>query len=80
MKVAGWNSREWGIDRMFEVFWSSRRRIPTFFFLSETKLDKRLIEKFRTILGMPHLVFKECDGRSGGLALFKKRGIDVSLR
>ena len=32
------------------------------------------------LLGMPHMIVKKCDGRSGGLAMFWKRGVDLSLR
>jgi hypothetical protein len=48
--------------------------------LSETKLDKKRMEKFRWMLGMPHMVVKDCQGKSGGLALLWKRGTDVELR
>jgi hypothetical protein len=47
---------------------------------SETKMDKRRIEKFRWMLGLTNLVFMECAGKSGGLALFLRSGVDVSLK
>jgi hypothetical protein len=43
-------------------------------------MDKRRIEKFRWMLGLTNMVFKECAGRSGGLALFWRSGVDVTLR
>ena len=48
--------------------------------MSKTKLDEKGMEKFQILLGMPHMVVKKCEGRSGGLALFWKKEIDVSLR
>jgi hypothetical protein len=43
-------------------------------------MDKRRIEKFRWMLGLTNMVFKECDGRSGGLVLFWRSGVDATLR
>jgi exonuclease III len=57
-----------------------KKEDPDILFLSETKLDKKGINKLSHILGMPHVVLKECVGRSGGLALFWKREINLSLR
>jgi exonuclease III len=56
-----------------------KKEDPDILFLSETKLDKKGINKLSRILGMPHVVLKECVGRSGGLALFWKREINLSL-
>ena len=53
---------------------------PDILFLSETKLDEERIKKFRIKLGMPHMIARKCEGRSGGVAMFWKREIDVSLR
>lgn len=33
------------------------------------------MEKFRYKLGMPHMVVKDCEGKSGELALFWKRDV-----
>lgn len=57
-----------------------KREEPDILFLSETKMDRRRIEKFRWSLGLTNLVFKECVGKSGGLALFWRNGVDVRLR
>jgi hypothetical protein len=56
-----------------------KREAACIIFLSETKMDKRRIEKFRWMLGLTNMVFKECAGRSGGLALFWRSGVDVTL-
>jgi hypothetical protein len=47
--------------------------------LSESKLDKKGIEKLKYKLSFPNVVFKACEGRSGGLAMFWKREINLSL-
>ena len=31
-------------------------------------------------LGMPRMICKDCEGHSGGLALYWKRGVEVELR
>ena len=43
---------------------------PDILFLSETKMDRRRIEGLRWGLGMTNLVVKDCEGKSGGLAIF----------
>jgi hypothetical protein len=43
-------------------------------------LDEKRMEKFRWMLNFPHMVVVDCEGRSGGLALFWKRNINVELK
>jgi exonuclease III len=57
-----------------------KKEDPDVLFLCETKLGKKGIEKLRYTLRMPHVAFKECEGKSGGLAMFWKREINLSLR
>jgi exonuclease III len=57
-----------------------KKEAPDILFLSETKLDEKGMEKFRWMLGMPHMIVQKCEGRSGGLVLLWKQGINVSLR
>jgi exonuclease III len=57
-----------------------KKEAPDILFLSETKLDEKGMERFRWLLGMPHMLVTKCEGRSGGLALFWRRGVDVTLR
>jgi exonuclease III len=49
-------------------------------FLSETKLIEKEMENFRWMLNMPNMIVIDCKGRSGGLALFWRNGVDVRLR
>jgi hypothetical protein len=80
MRLGGWNCRSMGNGLAVRGFLALQKEDPDVLFLSETKLDKKGIEKLKYKLGMPHVVFKECEGRSGGLAMFWKRGINLSLR
>jgi hypothetical protein len=43
-------------------------------------LDRSRIEGLRWRLGLTNLVVKDCKGRSGGLALFWRNGVDFQLR
>ena len=64
-------------------FWScgsAEEGGPRHTFLSETKMSKKKLNKFRIKLGLMHMVARDCDGKSGGDALFWKRGRNVSLR
>ena len=53
---------------------------PDILFLSETKLNEKEMERFRWKLNMQHMIVVDCKRRSGGLALFWRRGVDVQLR
>lgn len=48
---------------------------PDVLFHSKTRLRENKMEKFRYKLGMPHMVVKDCEGKSGELALFWKRDV-----
>jgi hypothetical protein len=50
---------------------------PDILFLSEKKMDKRRLEIFRWKLGMTNFMVKNCEGQSGGLAVFWKTGVKV---
>jgi exonuclease III len=64
MKIVGYNCRGLGNRPAVRGLLAlQKKEDPDILFLSETKLDKKGIEKFRHILGMPHLVFKECHKR-----------------
>src|SRR6266540_1975639 len=81
MKIGGWNCRGLGnrpaVHGLLELQKKEDRDI---LFLSETKLDKKGIERLKYKIGMPHVVFKESDGKSGGLAMFWKREVNLRLR
>jgi hypothetical protein len=81
MKIASWNPRGLGNQRaVHSLLQLQKTEDPDILFLSETKLIEREIEHLRWKLNMPNMVVKDCEGRCGGLAMFWKRGVDVSLR
>ena len=49
-------------------------------FLAETKLTEKELERFRWTLGLAHFVVWNPEGRSRGVALFWRRGVDLTLR
>jgi hypothetical protein len=53
---------------------------PDILFLCETKLKQKEMEYLRWKLDLINMVAVDCVGRSGGLALFWKKGVNVTLR
>jgi hypothetical protein len=47
-----------------------KREDPDVLFLSETKMKRAKLEGLKWKLGMPNVIVKDCDGQSGGLAIF----------
>lgn len=43
-------------------------------------MDENRIKGLRWKLGLTNMVVKDCSGRSGGLALFWRNGVDVHVR
>ena len=79
MKLGGWNCQGLGngpaIHGLLDF---QKKEDPDVLFLSETKLNEERLEWFRWKLGMPNMVVKNCEGQSGGLALFWKNGVNLS--
>jgi exonuclease III len=80
MKIIAWNCLGLGnrpaIRGLLELQKSEEADI---LFLSETKLEKRRLEKFRWKLGLVNMLAHKGE-RKGGIAVFWRRGVDVSLR
>ena len=43
-------------------------------------MDERKLDGFRWKMGLMNMIVKECVGRSGGLAVFWRRGVNVHVR
>jgi exonuclease III len=71
MKIVAWNCPGLGNDPAAKGLLALQKEVdPNILFLSETKINGRRMKPFRWKLGLTNLVVKDCEGRSGGLALF----------
>jgi exonuclease III len=52
---------------------------PDVLFLCETKMDTGRLEWLRWKLGLTNMVVMDCDGQSGGLALFWRAGVNLTV-
>lgn len=81
MRITAWNCRGLGsrpaVRSLLDL---QKREDPDILFLSETRLDKCRMQKFRSMLGMHNMWVEDCKGKSGGLALFWRREINVTVR
>ena len=71
MKIGRWNGRGLGnglaICSLVEL---QKEEDPDMLFLSETKMVRARLEWLRWKMGMTNMIVKDCEGQSGGLALF----------
>jgi exonuclease III len=67
MKIVSWNCRGLGnhpaVHGLLELQKSKKADV---LFLSETKMDRRKIEKFRWMLWLTNMVVQEAVGKGGG--------------
>jgi exonuclease III len=57
-----------------------RSHNPEVVFLCETKQKKKVMERLQWSLGFRHGVNVDCKGKSGGLALWWRDGVEVAVR
>jgi exonuclease III len=78
MKAIAYNCRGLGnqptVQGLLELW---KAEDPDVLFLSETKLDKEGMMRIKVLLGMPNMEVKNCEGRSGGLALLWKKDVNL---
>nr|XP_051219355.1 uncharacterized protein LOC127336565 [Lolium perenne] len=80
MIIAIWNGRGLGNGPAVNGLLDLRKREdPDVLFVSETKMEQDKLEWFRWKLEMPHMMVKNCEGRSGGLVLFWKREVNLKV-
>lgn len=84
MKIIAWSCRGLGnhptVRSLLEL---QKTEQADMLFLSETKLDKRRMERFKWLLGLGNMVVRNCVGKGGGggiAVLWRRGGVYVALR
>lgn len=81
MKILSLNCRGCGkSETVPELRYLVNYHRPDIIFLMETKMSKEKCEQLQWLMGFPHGLCVKSDGRSGGIALWWKREICVSLK
>jgi exonuclease III len=78
MRIAGWNGRVLGNGPAIRGLLDLQKKVdPDILFISETKMDGKRLEWLRWKLGLTNMVAKDCEGQSGGLALFWRSSVNL---
>ncbi|XP_021732105.1 uncharacterized protein LOC110698909 [Chenopodium quinoa] len=80
MSVLAWNCRGMGNPRTVQRLckWSQKYS-PNILFISETKIESRIVEDLRGRLGFHGAFGVSSNGRSGGLCVFWREKVDFKL-
>uniref|UniRef100_A0A453JWN8 Endonuclease/exonuclease/phosphatase domain-containing protein n=1 Tax=Aegilops tauschii subsp. strangulata TaxID=200361 RepID=A0A453JWN8_AEGTS len=81
MKLVSWNCQGLGngpaVQSLLDI---GRVEEPDVLFISETRMTHQELDRFRWSLGLTQMLAWDSVGRSRGIALFWRRGLDLSLR
>jgi exonuclease III len=81
MKLIAWNYHGLGNPAAVRSLLDLQKQEDSnILFLSEMKLESMQVEVFRWKLGLTNMVCIPSEGRSGGIALFWRTRVDVSLK
>jgi exonuclease III len=74
MKIVAWNCRGLGnrpaVRGLMDL---QKSEAADILFLSEMKLDRRMMERFRWMLGLPNMVVKDAVGKGGDGCVVEER-------
>ena len=73
-------SGAWNPQTVRELCWLCKVKRPNLVFLMETKFRQKNMEKIRSKLGFPNCFMVDCVGRSEGLALLWKDGVELEIQ
>ncbi|KAE8779589.1 hypothetical protein D1007_47381 [Hordeum vulgare] len=80
MRIGAYNYRGLGNGPAIDGLLEFQRKVdPDILFLSETKLDSKRIDWLRWKLDLTGMRVKDCQGQSGGLALFWRSNIYLKV-